>query len=357
MTSLQPLKNSPCPYFTDCGGCDFLDLSEETYRQLKKKTLQENYQNVSWIWVGPHSRRKINLQIGAKNQIGFFSKKSKNIAEIESCFVAEKEISDLIFVLKNFLKTQEQNLFTQISATLFDNGLDLIFSAKKDLNFSQTQKLLAFAQEKNLNISCRIKDRVAPIFIKRKNQIFYPDFKIDLGSEIFIQATKKGLESIIEIIRNFLVHNKNIKNIIDIYAGFGAYSFAVIDLVKSISAFEGSEEMVNAINKNAASNDIANKLRAEVCDLFSSPIHRRNLAKFDLAIINPPRNGASPQVIEISNSLLKNVIYVSCNPESFARDSKILIDADFKITHLVALDQFYSTNHLELIAIFEKTNL
>lgn len=354
MTSCRTIKNSSCPYFVGCGGCDFLDLSEEDYQKLKQNSLKENYTKPNWIWVGPHSRRKINLQIGPKNQIGFFAKKSKNLAEIESCFVAEKEISDLILPIKNFLKTQDQNLFTQISITLFDNGLDLVFTAKKDLNFSQTQKLLGLGQEKNLNISCRVKDRVAPIFIKRKNQIFYPDFKIDLGPEIFIQATKKGLGSIVAIIRNFLEQNKNIKNIVDIYAGFGAYSFAVIDLAKSVSAFEGDAEMVKSINKNAALNDLAHKLRAEVCDLFASPIHKRELHHFDLAIINPPRNGASPQVLEISKSTLKNVIYVSCNPESFARDSKILIDSGFRITNLTALDQFYSTKHLELIAVFEK---
>jgi 23S rRNA (uracil1939-C5)-methyltransferase len=354
MTLSQALSATPCPYFEACGGCDFLDLSEENYQELKKKNLGENYKDASWIWVGPHSRRKINLQIGAKNQIGFFAKKSKDLAEIESCFVSEKAISDLILPLKNLLKTQDQNLFTQISVTLFDNGLDLIFAAKKELNFSQTQKLLHFGQEKNLNISYRIKDHVAPIFITRKNQIFYPDFKVDLGSEIFIQATKTGLASITKIIRDFLGQNKNIKNIVDIYAGFGAYSFATIDLAKSIFAFEGDEKMVNAINKNAAANGIANKLKAEVCDLFASPVHKRDLNHFDLAIINPPRNGASPQILEISKSLLKNVIYVSCNPESFARDSKILIDSGFKITNLTALDQFYSTKHLELIAIFQK---
>ncbi|MBP7709534.1 MAG: class I SAM-dependent RNA methyltransferase [Rickettsiales bacterium] len=354
MTSSQALNTSPCPYFVSCGGCDFLDLSEENYREIKQKNLGENLQTNNWIWVGPHSRRKINLQIGPKNQIGFFAKKSKNITEIENCFVAEKEISDLILPLKNFLKSQDQNLFTQISVTLFDNGLDLIFTAKKDLNFSQTQKLLGFGQEKNLNISCRVNNRVAPIFIKRKNQIFYPDFKIDLGPEIFIQATKKGLGSIVKIIRDFLEQNKNIKNIVDIYAGFGAYSFAVIDLAKSVFAFEGDEQMVKSINKNAALNDLAHKLRAEVCDLVASPIHKRDLAKFDLAIINPPRNGASPQVLEISKSTLKNVIYVSCNPESFARDSKILIDSGFRITSLTALDQFYSTKHLELITILQR---
>jgi 23S rRNA (uracil1939-C5)-methyltransferase len=140
----------------------------------------------------------------------------------------------------------------------------------------------------------------------------------------------------------------------DIYAGFGAYSFAIQDLVKSISAFEGDEKMVNLISKNVAANNLGNKIKPETRDLFLNPLTKKELNKFNLAIINPPRNGAAPQVSEISKSALKNLIYVSCNPESFARDATILINSGFKIVSLTALDQFHSTKHLEVVGVFQK---
>ena len=188
MTSSHPLKIlSPCPYFHACGGCDFLDLSEESYRHLKKQSLEKYLINLGleprWLWVGVNSRRKINLQISDKNVVGFFSEKSNSIVEIEKCLTAEKEISELILPLKNFFKSQEQNLFTQVSITLFDSGPDLIFSSKKPLNFSQTQKLTTFAKEKNFNISSRVKNDISPIFLVRKNQIFYHDFNPDPSLE------------------------------------------------------------------------------------------------------------------------------------------------------------------------------
>ncbi len=349
-------SSSFCPYFPACGGCDYLNLSEEEYRQLKAKNLQEILKGVfvepHWIWVGPHSRRRVNLQIDKENHCGFFAAKSNQVVEIGKCFVAEKEISDLILPLQNFLKNQEQNFFSQISVTLFDNGLDLIFSAKKDLNFSQIQQLITFAKAQNLNVSCRVKNHLTPIFLTRRNQIFYDDLRLGLDSDVFIQATKSGLNGIIEIIRS---HIKKGQKIVDFYAGFGAYSFAIYDLAKSISAFEGDKKMVDLINKNAAENNLAGKIKAEVCDLFSSPLSKNELNKFDLAIINPPRNGASPQVLQIAQSTLKNIIYVSCNPHSFLRDAKILIDYGFKIAKIYALDQFYRTKHLELITIFHKS--
>lgn len=335
----------------------FQQVSEESYQKLKqenlRKTLGDYCLNADWIWVGPRSRRKITFQINLKNRLGFFAEKSNSLVEITEDPLAEKEISALIFPLKKFLKSQEENLFTQVVATLFDNGLDLVFTVKRELNFSQIQKLTGFAKEQNLNISYRVKNHITPIFLVRKNQIFYPDFKINLDSDIFIQATKSGLQSIVKIIRNFLEQNKNIKNISDIYAGFGAYTFAIQDLAKEICAFEGEEKMIDLINQNAAANNFA-KIKSSTRDLFLDPIRASELKKFELAIINPPRNGAAPQISEISKSTLKNVIYVSCNPESFKHDAEILIDSGFKITNLTALDQFYSTKHLELVAIMQK---
>ena len=88
MTQSQVLKNeTPCPYFDKCGGCDFLDLIDADYKKLKQSQFALD---ADWIWVGPYSRRKIIMQVGRKNEIGFFAKKSKEIVEIENCYVAEK---------------------------------------------------------------------------------------------------------------------------------------------------------------------------------------------------------------------------------------------------------------------------
>jgi 23S rRNA (uracil1939-C5)-methyltransferase len=363
--TLFPHHKSSCVYFPICGGCDFLDLDEKNYRDLKKEIFTKTagdrnskyLENASWIWVGGNSRRRVIFQIDQKNYLGFFAAKTNDVVEINECFVAEKEISKLIPELKTFIKTIEENFLTQISVTVFDNGLDVVLSVKKEPNFSQIKKFTNFAKSKNLNISYRYKNHLTPIFLVRKNQIFYPNFKINLDSEIFIQATKSGLNSIIEIIRNELGTSLKNLTVVDLYAGFGAYSFAIVDLMKKIFAVEGDKKMIDLIGKNAAENNLSNKIIVETRDLFSDPLTQKELNKFDLAIINPPRNGASPQILEIAKSNLRNVIYISCNPQSFWRDAEILIAAKFKIEKIFILDQFYATKHLELIAIFKKNDL
>jgi 23S rRNA (uracil1939-C5)-methyltransferase len=353
MTLPQP-HNSFCQFFPACGGCDFLDLKESDYQKLKQELLNKiTATKAEWIWVKHDSRRKIIFQITNQNELGFFSKKTNKIVTITSCFVAEKAISDLILELKKFLKNQQQNFFNKLSITLFDNGLDLVFFTKESPDLTQTNKLIEFAKKENLNISYKTNKDVVPVFITRKNQIFYPDFKIDLSSEIFIQATKLGLEAIIKICRNEILQlEKNLK-IADLYSGFGAYSFGICNLASKISAFEGDSQMTILTSHNANKNNLKN-ISAKTRDLFFDPLNKKELNEFDLVIINPPRNGASPQIIEISKSNLKNLIYVSCNPQSFFHDFAILQKNGFEIKKLYALDQFYATKHLEIIAIIKK---
>ena len=311
-----------------------------------------NWPKIEWIWIKKSSRRKVTFQIDIKNNLGFFAEKSHNLLEVSDDESCEEKISEQISLFRNFLKTQEQNLFTQLTITSFDNGLDLIFRAKRKLNFTQEQNLIKFGQKNNFNISLLINKDFTPLFVSKPNQIFYPDFKINLSSNIFIQATKEGLESIIKIIRQNL-SDKKLK-IIDFYAGFGAYSFAIHDLVKSVLALEGDEKMANLISKNSRELNLGHKITSKTQDLFSDPMWSRELNNFEIAIINPPRNGAGTQIKQIAKSNLQKVIYVSCNPKSFLRDAKILIEKGFKVKNLHAIDQFYNTRHLELVATFTK---
>lgn len=333
------------------------NFNEKTYRENKQNYLENLLKdltdNISWIWIGKNSRRKVSYQISRDNRLGYFAKRSHNLIEIDEDELVQKEISNLILLLKNFLKKQEENLFTKVTITAFDNCLDLIFTAKRNLNFAQEQNLINFAKENNLNISSLVNKELTPILLNHQNQIFYPNFNLNLSSDIFIQATKEALENIIKIIKENL---ESAQNIIDFYAGFGAYSFAIVDLVKSILAIEGDEKMVELIKKNVTENQLNQKISAQVQDLFFNPFSAKELKNFDLAIVNPPRNGCETQITQIAKSNLKKVIYVSCNPQSFARDAKNLIDFGFKIQKIHAIDQFYQTTHLELVAIFEKND-
>lgn len=345
-----------CDYFGKCGGCFYFDLDQEKYQQEKIKLLDSvNNLNIppKWIWVSDNSRRKITLQVSATNQLGFFKEKSKEVIAITSCPVATKKISDFLPKLQQLLGKLPHKTVKQVSIIEFDNCLSLIFYLTKDLEYTQHQKVIDFAKATNCNISSHKDGQTSPVIKLQNNQININDFTLNLDSNIFIQATKTGLKNIVDIVTDEIKNGDNINNVADIYSGFGIYSFAISKIVKNISCFEGSSDMTNLVKENVKINRVKNIL-ANRRDVFQNPVDKRQLNKFDLALLNPPRNGATPQIKEIAKSELKNLIYVSCSPTTFFNDAKILIDAGFKITKLYALDQFYLTKHLELIGVFTK---
>ena len=89
-------------------------------------------------------------------------------------------------------------------------------------------------------------------------------------------------------------------------------------------------------------------------DLFKNPLSVKMLNTYDVIIMDPPRAGALAQTKLITESNVKKVIYVSCNPVTLRRDAKILANAGYKITVTAAFDQFVGTDHWELAVVFEK---
>jgi 23S rRNA (uracil1939-C5)-methyltransferase len=335
-----------------------LPEDEEIYRQNKidslKKTLQDLAVNVEFIWVGDASRRRVIFQIDNKNNLGFFKERTKELIEIDEYPLAEKSINLLIKPLKIFLKKQQQNFINQVVVTSYDNGLDIVFRINRKADLNEELKFINFSKEHFLNCSFAVKQNLIPLFFSRKNQIFCGDLKLNLEGDIFLQATKSGLEHIINFLRTEISAQKDVKKIADIYSGFGVYSFALYNLKASFSCFEGSQSMVDVIKSNAKNLQLSQKIQAQCRDLYGDPLTAKELAEFDNAIINPPRNGAEPQIKNIAKSKIKSLQYISCNPETFARDAKNLIDLNYNIVNIFALDQFYSTNHLELLASFVK---
>ena len=89
-------------------------------------------------------------------------------------------------------------------------------------------------------------------------------------------------------------------------------------------------------------------------DLFRSPLQPEELNRFDAILIDPPRAGARAQVAEIAASTVSRVVYVSCNPSSWARDAATLVEAGFRLTKLRPVGQFRWSTHVELVSLFER---
>lgn len=373
---ISPGKNrveAPCPYFTECGGCSLQHLSDEYYQEFKKNNLNELLKiseiffdnDIVWSFVGSSSRRRVVFHVDVQNRLGFYREQSHDVVKIDECLILEKELSALILPLQNLiLEIASELKINQISATKFDNGIALVLHTNFAPNIQSTKLLTDFAKEHNvISLSYKIADDCNLIYQSKAPQALFDYIKTDLHPDIFLQATSQGQKIISNEINNLISLFRSKKNIsdktlsvIDLYCGIGTYSFAALaaDEKLKISAFEGDEKMINLLNRNSLKNNLSQNLKGFAKDLVKNPLRADELKNYDLAIINPPRNGALAQIENIAKSKINNLIYISCNPAAFAVDARILIENGFKITKIKAVDQFVYSPHLELVAIFER---
>ncbi len=184
-----------------------------------------------------------------------------------------------------------------------------------------------------------------------------------------MQYSKLSDQILQDLIFKYLsVSSKNIINpvdnqaIVDLFCGRGTYTLPLSEHFK-VDGFEFDHNAIEALNKaiipfTKTNTTIANRhITVNKRDLFTSPLTSIELGQYNYCIINPPRAGAEAQCRELANSNLEKLIYVSCNPESFASDAKIITDSSYKLIEVSLLDQFYWSPHIELVGFFQKKSL
>jgi 23S rRNA (uracil1939-C5)-methyltransferase len=141
------------------------------------------------------------------------------------------------------------------------------------------------------------------------------------------------------------------KIIADLFAGLGTFSFALAGPAKLL-AVEAARDAHLACKSAAAR--AKGTIHALHRDLFRNPLQPDELNRFDAVLLDPPRAGARDQVATIAASTLTRVAYVSCNPSSWARDAKTLVDAGFELARLRPVGQFRWSTHVELTSLFTR---
>jgi 23S rRNA (uracil1939-C5)-methyltransferase len=122
-----------------------------------------------------------------------------------------------------------------------------------------------------------------------------------------------------------------------------------------VTAADNDADAVAALQRAAAGTQGLKPVDAIVRDLFRRPLSRTELKRFDAVVFDPPRQGAYAQARELAASGVPVVVAVSCNPATFARDARILVDGGYRLVRVTPVDQFLYSAHVELVARFQRT--
>jgi 23S rRNA (uracil1939-C5)-methyltransferase len=115
-----------------------------------------------------------------------------------------------------------------------------------------------------------------------------------------------------------------------------------------------AQDHLEGLSRAARSNALGERVTVEARNLDRRPLAGPELDAVDVVVLDPPRAGASSQVGLLAQSAIPVVVYVSCNPQSFARDARKFIDGGYRLESVVPIDQFLWSPHIELVSVFRR---
>ncbi|NJM84010.1 MAG: class I SAM-dependent RNA methyltransferase, partial [Tabrizicola sp.] len=146
------------------------------------------------------------------------------------------------------------------------------------------------------------------------------------------------------------------QRILDLFAGLGTFALPLAAQAE-VHAVEGNAVMAAALEQGARHAQGQKKITVETRDLFRRPLEPDEMASATGVVIDPPRAGAEAQMQRIAASRVPVVAAVSCNPVTFARDARLLVQAGFRLDWVQVVDQFRWSTHVELAARFFRPHI
>jgi 23S rRNA (uracil1939-C5)-methyltransferase len=166
----------------------------------------------------------------------------------------------------------------------------------------------------------------------------------------FLQATAEGETA---LLRSVALAIGSARKITDLFAGVGTFALPLAERAE-VHAVESLPAMLAALEKGARGAEGLRRVTTETRDLFRRPLEPDEFKGVDAVVIDPPRAGAEAQMRTLARSDIPVIAAVSCNPVTFARDAKILVNAGYSLDWVQVVDQFRWSPHVELAARFSR---
>ena len=348
-----------CPHFGRCGGCAIQHWRAEAYRTWKRNIVVEalaharlNAPVKTLIDAHGDGRRRMTLhaRIGTHEvlKVGFSAAGSHDIVPIDRCPILDPALHGALesaWALAEPLISGGKPLDIQVTAT--EGGLDVDVRGSGPLPAKMIVTLSAIAETHRL---ARVTRHGELVLQRRPPVVSMGAAKVTLPPGSFLQATRAGEEALAALVTGYC---KRAGHVADLFCGVGPFALRLAGRSK-VAAFDSDRGAVTALQKAAASTSGLKPVTAEARDLFRRPLVAQELRDYDVVVFDPPRQGAEAQARQLSASKIPNVVAVSCNPASFARDARVLVEGGYRLQEVTPVDQFRHTPHVELVALLTR---
>ncbi len=371
----SPQRARPsCAYFHLCGGCRFQHLALEAQREMKehafKAALSAHGLAPPQRWyapiTGPDTGYRRKARFGVKYVpgkggalVGFREKRGGFVADIKSCEVLVPSAGSRVDALRELVSgLNARDRIPQIEIAAGDDATALIFRHLDPLTQADSDALKGFARENDLRVYLQPGgiDTIAPLWPQHPPPLRYriPEFNLELAFQPvdFIQVNETVNLTLVSRAIQWLDAGP-VDRILDLYCGIGNFSLALARTAGQVMGVEANSEMVVAARRNAETNAITNA-SFQVANLEDDSVVANVLSQvWTGMLLDPPRSGAAPVVDKLSHPYPKRIVYVSCNPESFAMDAAALVTVHgYQLDRAGIVDMFPHTGHVEVIGCF-----
>ena len=353
------------PQYGDCGGCSLQHWADAPYLEWKREQVRlalarERIETEiePTVATPAGTRRRVALHARRTQDgrvvLGFKARRSWRLVEVRQCPVADpaimRAIPALIEVAAAMFEHPKSAPTLHVTWTL--TGLDVDVTGverRSGGGLSRDAQMRAIEAANRADLA-RLSLAGETLVMARQPRVTFGPATVPLPPGGFLQAAPPAEEAMAARAVNAV---KGAKKIADLFCGAGTFTFPLATVAPVIAA-DASKAGIEALKAGIGTGKGMKPITAEARDLFRRPLSPYDLKGCDAVVFDPPRAGAVEQTAQIAGTKAGVVVGVSCNPQTFARDARVLIDAGFRLERVTPVDQFLWSAHVELVGVFRR---
>ena len=389
-----------CPYYGTCGGCQLQHLSYDEQLNLKRETVRSalkkaGLENISveptlgmdhpWFY-----RNKIQFPIRKQNnhlQMGYFKPRTHEVVNIKECYIQDPFLTEIAQIARETFEKRGLSAYDEktgngllrhfiarsgfqtheilLGIVINGKGIPSVYTVADEIK--KREKLMRRQAARHLEYAAPYPDRKmrivgivqnintarSNVILGEKNTTLFgtPFLREKLGGfhfnirlTSFFQVNPVQTVKLYDLVKKFADLSGN-EIVVDAYAGIGTIAIWLADKAKSIIAIEERNDAIKDANSNLDLNKMTKIL------VKHSIVEKAFPKDAEVVILDPPRSGCSNKVLQILCRIAPpRIVYVSCNPETLARDLGILSQSGYQIEIVQPVDMFPQTEHVEVVA-------
>jgi 23S rRNA (uracil1939-C5)-methyltransferase len=356
-----------CPHVTLCGGCPWMGLSYDQQLFWKREMIQEAIKRIGGaeVTVDPviagkiqnGYRHRVRLAVAAGNppRLGYRSRGARDVIGIDQCAVADEKINTVIAQINAWFAADPDvaRPIYQIAIECDTKTTRLTIHTKRNAPAPKPSAIVTaiagvagvavMGEEGEITVAGDTN-----LAIDTAGQI-----TLSTGPGAFAQSNGGMNRRLAELVMEQIPVTPGVK-ILDLFCGAGNYALPLAAAGATVVGGDRSQAAIDAAIASASNNAIGGATFVVADAIEFAALLAKSNEIFDVAIVNPPRTGAPGIASSFATLVKKKIVYVSCDPATFARDTAALIESGFTLNRITPVDLFPHTPHVELVATFDR---